>query len=201
MSMRAIARFLVIFLVLTAGAQVPARAAEDAPGFVSDLGKRAVNVLTSNLSEAQRESQFRALFDEGFDVPGIARFVLGPYWRTATDPQRQEFTKLFEAYIIHAYTVRFSAYSGQQLHVESSRPEGEKGSLVMSQITGANNSPPVKVDWRLAKIGPGYKITDVIVEGISMAITERQEFASVIQRGGGQVEALLKLLREKSGQG
>jgi phospholipid transport system substrate-binding protein len=186
MPQRAIARFLNVLVVAAVTAQAPARAAADAPGFISDLGERAINVLTSTQSEADRESAFKKLFDEGFDVPGIARFVLGPYWRTATDAQKDEFTKLFEAYIIHSYVVRFSAYSGQQLKVTGSRPEGD-ASLVNSQITGTNNSPPVKVDWRVAKADSGFKITDVIVEGVSMAITERQEFASVIQRGGGQI--------------
>jgi phospholipid transport system substrate-binding protein len=178
-----------------------ARAADDATSFVGDLGKRAIDVLTSQSAEQQREAQFRALFDEGFDVPALARFVLGPHWRTATDPQRQEFTKLFETYVVHAYTVRFNQYSNQQFKVLGNRPEGEASSLVSSQITQPNNAPPVKVDWRVAKTDHGFKITDVIVEGASMAVTEREEFASVIQRGGGQIEALLKLLREKTGQG
>jgi phospholipid transport system substrate-binding protein len=201
MSLRAIARVFAVLVVAAVAAQAPVRAADDAAGFVSDLGERAIHVLTSTSSEADREREFRALFDEGFDVPGIARFVLGPYWRTSTDAQHEEFTKLFEAYIIHAYVVRFSAYSGQQLKVAGSRPEGDTATLVNSQITGTTNSPPVKVDWRVAKTDKGFKITDVIVEGVSMAITERQEFASVIQRGGGQVDALLKALRERSGQG
>lgn len=202
MALRAAARFLAVLVVATFAALAPARAADDpAAGFISDLGERAIHVLTSTSSQADREREFKALFDEGFDVPGIARFVLGPYWRTATDAQHDEFTKLFEAYIIHAYVVRFSAYSGQQLKVNGSRPEGDTSTLVNSQITGTTNSPPVKVDWRVAKTDKGFKITDVIVEGVSMAITERQEFASVIQRGGGQIEALLKALRERSGQG
>jgi phospholipid transport system substrate-binding protein len=201
MSLRAVARLSILLIVAALSAPVPARAAaSDAAGFISDLGERAINVLTSTKSEPERETAFRKLFDEGFDVPGIARFVLGPYWRTATDAQRDEFTKLFETYIIHAYVVRFSAYSGQQLKITGSRPEGDN-TLVNSQITGISNSPPVKVDWRVAKLDAGYKITDVIVEGVSMAVTERQEFASVIQRGGGQLEALLKALRERSGQG
>jgi phospholipid transport system substrate-binding protein len=199
MTMRAVTRTLLVILTLAIAS--PVRAADDAAGFIADLGKRAIAVLTSTSSEADREKQFRALFDEGFDVPGIARFVLGSYWRTSTDAQRDEFTKLFETYIIHSYTVRFAEYSGQQLKVNGSRPEGETGTLVTSVIEGASGAPPVKVDWRVAKVGGPFKITDVVVEGVSMAVTQRQEFASVIQRGGGQVEALLKLLRERAGQG
>jgi phospholipid transport system substrate-binding protein len=178
----------------------PAEAAADPAGFVADLGSRAIGVLTSQMSDADREAHFRQLFEEGFDVPAISRFVLGPYWRTASDAQQQEFIKLFEAYEVHAYSVRFSAYTGQQLKVVGSRPEGDKGALVLSQIANTDGGAPVKVDWRVSGGDGSYKMTDVMVEGVSMALTERQQFASVIQRGGGQLEVLLKLLREKTGQ-
>jgi phospholipid transport system substrate-binding protein len=194
-SLRA-AALLIVLAIAAFGA--PARAATDAPGFIADLGDRAVKVLTSTESEADREKQFRSLFDEGFDVPGIAKFVLGTYWRSAQEAQRKEFEQLFESYVIHAYTVRFSAYSGQQMKIGASRPEGDAGSLVSSQILSPGGGPPVKIDWRVNKSEGAYKITDVIVEGVSMAVTERQEFAAIIQRGGGQVEALLKLLRERT---
>lgn len=202
MLFRFAARVGVILIVLAAALPGPARAANDPAGFVADLGARAIGVLTSASSEADRERQFRALFEEGFDVPEISRFVLGPYWRTATEVQRTEFTKLFESYVVHAYSVRFNAYAGQQLKVGSARPEGDNSSLVQSQIAlPSGGQPPVRVDWRVSGHGNAYKISDVTVEGVSMALTQRQEFASVIQRGGGQLEALLKVLREKTGQG
>jgi len=197
MSLRALARTLVLVLAFATGT---ARA-DDASGFISDLGKRAIDVLTAKVDDGQREQQFLALFEEGFDVPAISRFVLGPYWRAASEPQRDEFQKLFKAYIVHAYAVRFNQYTGQKLQIKGSRQDGETVVLVASLIDGAPGGPPIKVDWRVGKSEQGLKIVDVIVEGISMAVTERQEFGSVIQRGGGQVEALLKVLREKSGQG
>jgi phospholipid transport system substrate-binding protein len=195
-------RIVLVALAFAVGAPAPSRAASDPAGFIADLGSKAVNVLTSTASEAERERQFRVLFEQAFDLPAISRFVLGPYWRTATEAQHEEFTKLFENYVIHAYSVRFNAYAGQQLKVGATRPDGDSGALVQSEIALPNSSqPPVKVDWRVGKTGDSYRITDVTVEGVSMALTERQEFASVIQRGGGQIDALLKLLREKTGQG
>jgi phospholipid transport system substrate-binding protein len=202
MLLRFAARVAVILIVLAGALPGAARAANDPTGFIADLGARAINVLTSTSSETERERQFRGLFEEGFDVNEIARFVLGPYWRTATDAQRAEFIKLFENYVVHAYTVRFNAYAGQQLKVLGARPEGDNAWVVQSQIALPNsNQPPVRVDWRVTKHGDTYKIADVTVEGVSMALTQRQEFASVIQRNGGQLEALLKVLREKTGQG
>jgi phospholipid transport system substrate-binding protein len=202
MMFRPTARIVAVILAVLLPLGAPARATNDPASFITDLGTRAIGVLTSGLSDSEREKQFRALFEEGFDVPEISRFVLGPNWRTATEAQRQEFTKLFETYVVHAYSVRFSAYAGQKLKVGSSRPEGDNAAVVQSQIALPNsNQPPVRVDWRVTGKGGAYKITDVTVEGVSMALTERQEFASVIQRNGGQVDALLKLLREKTGQG
>jgi phospholipid transport system substrate-binding protein len=197
-----LARFLSLFLICGAlAAPLPSHAAPaDPAAFVADLGKRAIEVLTSKQSEAEREKEFRKLFDEGFDLQAIGRFVLGPYWRTATEAQRQEFLKLFETYVIHSYAVRFGEYSGQQLTVLGARAQGDDAAVVQSQIVQPNNAPPIKVDWQLSKGPQGYKITDVNVEGVSMAVTQRQEFASIIQRNGGQLDALLKLLREKTGQ-
>ena len=194
---RAVALLLAVILPLAAA---PARAADDSAGFIADLGQRTIKVLASKLSEREREAQFRVIFDEGFDVPAISRFVLGQYWRTATEAQRQDFVALFEAYVVHAYAVRFNEYAGQQLQVIAARPEGDASSLVQSRIAQPNGAPPLKVDWRVGKTEKGYKINDVVVEGVSMAVTQRQEFASVIQRNGGQIDALLKLLREKAGQ-
>lgn len=202
MTSRVLTRFLAVFLFCGALAtSLPSHAAASDPtGFVADLGKRAIDVLTSKRSEAEREKEFRTLFDEGFDLQAIGRFVLGPYWRTAAEPQRQEFLKLFEFYVVHSYAVRFGEYSGQKLNVQGVRTVGDDAAVVQSQIIQPQGAPPIKVDWQLNKGQQGYKITDVNVEGVSMAVTQRQEFASIIQRNGGQLEPLLKLLREKTGQ-
>ena len=198
MSLRAIAGAFVVLVVLLD--HVPARAADDDAVFVSGLAQRTIDVLLSTRSQAEREAKFHELVDQAFDVPAIARFVLGPYWRTATDAQREEFQKLFETYIVHVSAVRFGGYSGEQLKVTGSRPEGDKTVFVKSQIVRVGNAPPVNADWRVVKTDRGLKIVDVIVEGVSMAVTEREEFSSVIQRGGGQVEVLLRELRERTGQ-
>jgi phospholipid transport system substrate-binding protein len=196
---RSILRTLLPLLCLAlARLTGPARAGDDAAGFVGDLGSRAIGVLTSRLSDADRERQFRILFDAGFDVPAISRFVLGPYWKTASDAQRQEFATLFEAYIVHVYSVRFSAYADQLLTVQGSRPDGDHAEVVRSQIALPNGGAAVNVEWHVAQTDKGFSVTDFVVEGVSMALTERQEFGSVIQRGGGQLEGLLKQLRAKT---
>jgi phospholipid transport system substrate-binding protein len=194
------AQFFGVFLavaIITAPAQLPA--ADDAVGFISDLGRRTVQILAAKAPENEREAKIRAIFEEGFDIPTISRFVLGGCWRTASEAQRQDFVALFEAYVIHAYAVRFNDYGGEQLKVTAARAEDPDSSIVQSIITRPSGAPPIKVDWRVNKTPKGLKLTDVVVEGVSMAVTQRQEFASVIQRNGGQIDALLKLLRERTG--
>jgi len=175
----------------------PAAAAADPAAVITSLGNQALEVLGSNVDPKLRVARFRQLFSEDFDVPGLARFVLGRYWRIATEPQQQEFVKLFADYIALAYSNRLAEYSGETLHVTGSRPAPD-GSVVSSEIVRPNGAPPAKVDWVLTPHDGAYKISDVVVEGVSMAVTQRSEFASVIQRNGGQVQGLITALRQKT---
>jgi phospholipid transport system substrate-binding protein len=179
------------------GTPVILAAAADPAAVINELGNRALEVLGKNATPAQRVARFHALFREDFDVPGIARFVLGRYWKTATPEQQEEFVKLFEDYIALVYSNQLAAYSGETLRVTGSRTSAEEA-VVASEIIRPTGAPPVKVDWHLTDRNGVYKISDVTVDGISMAVTQRSEFASVIQRNGGQVANLIAQLREKT---
>jgi len=182
----------------------PARAAapSDAAGFIDNLVNQALKTLDNKqLSDDDRAKQFRDLLDKDFDMPRISRFVLGSYWREASDQEKQQFQKLFEDYVVRSYSARFSEYSGEQVKVTGSRSQSETRTLVQSQIIRPNGAPPAKVDWLVAKGDNGYKIVDVDVEGVSMILTQREEFSSVIQRSGGTVAALNKELQQKLAQG
>lgn len=194
---RTVAAAALILVLAALGPIAPAAAAADPTAMINDLGNEALEVLGKNVPPGEREARFRQLFHQDFDVPGIARFVLGRYWRTATPAEQQEFVGLFSEYIALAYSNRLAEYSGETLKVLGSRAEAD-GSLVQSEIVRPNGAPPAKVDWRLSRTDGGYKISDVIVEGISMAVTQRSEFASVIQRNGGQVQGLIRVLRAKT---
>jgi phospholipid transport system substrate-binding protein len=185
---------LFVGILISAG---PAAAAADPAAVITSLGNQALEVLGNNVDPKLRVARFRQLFSEDFDVPGIARFVLGRYWRIATEPQQQEFVKLFADYIALAYSNRLAEYSGETLRVTGSRPAPD-GSVVSSEIVRPNGAPPAKVDWVLTPHDGAYKISDVVVEGVSMAVTQRSEFASVIQRNGGQVQGLITALRQKT---
>lgn len=192
-------RTVLSALALVWGAFTPAilAATADPAAVINNLGNRALEVLGKNATPAQRVARFHELFREDFDVPGIARFVLGRYWKTATPEQQEEFVKLFEDYIALVYSNQLAAYSGETLRVTGSRTSAEEA-IVASEIIRPTGAPPVKVDWHLTDRNGAYKISDVTVDGISMAVTQRSEFASVIQRNGGQVANLIAQLREKT---
>ena len=175
----------------------PAAAAADPAAVIASLGNEALRVLGKNVDPQLRVVRFRQLFSADFDVPGISRFVLGRYWRLATPAQQQAFVSLFTNYIALAYANRLAEYSGATLRVTGTRAAPD-GQLVSSEIIRADGQPPARIDWLLTPQNGAYKINDVIVEGVSMAVTQRSEFASVIQRDGGQVQGLITALQQKT---
>ena len=171
--------------------------AADASVFMNELWHHAVEVLSKKLPQSERLTRFRELFHADFDGPGIARFVLGRYWRSASEQEQQEFLRLFEDYVVFVYGTRLSNFNGETFKVRSSRTD-ESGTVVSSDIVGPSGEAPIKVDWRLITDKGAFKINDVVIEGISMLVTQRSEFASVIQRHGGQVGGLLTMMKERA---
>ena len=171
--------------------------AADANVFMSEMWSRAVEVLSKKVPATERLTRFRQLYQADFDGPGIARFVLGRYWRSANEEEQQEFLKLFEDYVVFVYGTRLSNFNGETFKVKGSRPEGN-GFVVATDLISPSGEAPIKVDWRLVTDKGAFKINDVVIEGISMLVTQRSEFASVIQRHGGQVGGLLELMRERT---
>ena len=156
-------------------------------------------VAVKGLSDDERARRFRTLFVDTFDLPEIGKLVLGRYWRVATPEQQQEFLRLFEDVQVYTWTRRFKEYSGETLDVLSVSPEGETDFVVESRIK-REKLEPISVSWRVRKAGESFHVLDIKVEGASMAFTHRSEYSSVIQSGGGQVEALLAALRKKVAQ-
>ncbi len=165
--------------------------------FVENLSKVAIETLSiRDIQQSERNHRFRVLLNQNFDVPTIARFALGRYWRIASTEQQQEYMRLFENVIVGTYSARFSKYSGQKIQVLGSKTEIDS-TIVNSRLINPDGSEPVKIDWRLKPDGGNFKITDLIVEGVSLSTTQRSEYASVIERNGGEIESLLKILRKK----
>ena len=192
--------FLSIVWLLIASASATAATnaiAADPNVFMNELWGQTVEVLSKKVPRAERLMRFRQLFQADFDGPGIARFVLGRYWRSASEQEQQEYLKLFEDYVVLVYGTRLSKFNGETFKLLGSRTE-ESGTIVSTDIISPSGEAPIKVDWRLITDHGSFKINDVIIEGISMLATQRSEFASVIQRHGGQVGGLLELMRERA---
>lgn len=177
----------------------PARAQEAVSGsaqFVSQLGDRAIDVLRSTGALEQREASFRELLRQGFDLDFIGRFVVGRYAAGFTAEQSTEYQILFADYVLKTYSRRFGGYTGETLKVVGARAAGEQDTVVTTRIDRPSG-PPINCDWRVrAYAGGQYRIIDVTVEGVSMALTQRQEFASLMSNGGP--EALLVALRARA---
>jgi phospholipid transport system substrate-binding protein len=187
--------FLAVFCCAgMAAAPGPAAAQVGPVGFINQLGVQAIQVLGPNVPNATRVQRFRELLSGNFDLPGIARFVLGRYLRVATPEQQQQFIGLLQDYLGQAYAGRLAQYAGEKFQALNAERTGEE-TIVFSEIT-RNDGTKIRVEWHLINSG-GWKVTDAYVAGVSMAVTERDEFASVIQQGGGQVQYLLDRLRKK----
>jgi phospholipid transport system substrate-binding protein len=192
-------RSIIVVLGLLLGLALPARAGapSEAAGFVDRLvGDAMATVKDGGLTDQAREQRFDTLLRQGFDMPRIARFVLGRYWSEASAEERSEFTALFEQWVVRSYAPRLAQYSSETVKVTGARAEGDTDAVVSSQIVH-QSGPPTRVEWRVSNRDGADKIVDINVEGISMALTERDQIAASIQRGGGTVAGINRMLAER----
>ena len=195
-----LAYFLPVLMVLAVGFP-PNTAHAIPPGeaskFVGDLGDNALRTLgDKSLALGQRQQRLRDLLREGLAVKGIGRFVLGRYWRGASEAQRKRYLKLFEAYLLYSYGSRFQQYSGETIRIVGEKGDTGKGRLVISEVVRGDGST-LRVQWRVRQAKSRLMIVDVVVEGVSMAITQRSEMAAVIQQKRGNLDALLDEIESK----
>ena len=179
-------------------AKAGAVAAQPAEKFIQDLGDRAIKVIADkSQSPEERDQKYHQILREAFDIAAIGRFVLGRSWQIATPEQQQEYLRLFEKMVVKIYGNKLNFYSGESFRAAGLRQEGSQGFVVNSEVVYPDGKPPLKIDWRVMPKGGGFAIHDVVVEGISQSITQRQEYASILQRNEGKVEALLAEMRAK----
>lgn len=162
----------------------------------STTAKGLAFLADPNATKAQKSADFRKLLDQSFDLDTIGRFALGRYWNTATPAQQKQYLSLFKKMVVDVYSNRFEEYQGQKLEVRSFRSISSQDTLVSSFMIPANGGQEVQIDWRVRNKGGSYKIVDVLVAGVSMSVTQRSDFSSVIQRGGGSVDALISELQK-----
>jgi phospholipid transport system substrate-binding protein len=198
---------LVIGVLALAGPPIgtTSQAAESDPSaFITSLGTRAIDIMKSKSSTtfAQREAAFRALLEEGFHLKTISRFVIGKYWKDATDAQKQAYDAIFFDFLTRVYASRFEAYSGQTFEVVQTVQESGGDQWVRTRILGLEGGQAIAVDYRVRQFDGQFKVVDVVVEGISMLNTHRVEFASVVNKRGfdGLIAELKARLEQPVGQ-
>lgn len=177
-----------------ASTSVQATAELDASAFVQKLGDQTIALLTNDdYSDEDRTARYRELLREGFAVRTIGRFALGRYWHRASPEIRKEYLILFEEFAIDIYSKRLNSFSGENFRIIDSNAIDKTDTMVITEISGGDG-PAIRVDYRVRSRNGKLQIIDVLVEGISLIVTQRSEFASVISRDG--IEGLMDRLRE-----
>ena len=169
-----------------------------AKNFIGKLAEEALISLTkSELSNVERRELFRDLMRRYFAFNVIAKWVLGRYWKRSTDVEKDEYLALFEKLMVISYSDRFEAYTGEKFIVQKAETRGKSDILVHSLLERLNGLEPIAVIWRLRLKDSTFKVIDVMVEGLSMGITQQKEFSSVIRKNNNKVEGLLSELRKR----
>lgn len=190
---------VAVIAMLALGGTGTAVAGNGADDFVRSIGQQAINSLTGKeLSDDQRRAGFRTILKSNFELPLVARFTLGRFWRRASETQRKEFVGLFEDYLVETYAALFRDYNGESFTVGKVREINKSDVAVKSAVT-LNDGQKIEVYWRVrGKEDP--KIIDVIVEGVSMVITQRDEFSAILNQNDGKFDGLLTALRKRAGK-
>jgi phospholipid transport system substrate-binding protein len=168
-----------------------------AAAFLASLTDQVIEQLTdASLPVMERERRFRSLFRANFDIPAIGRFVLGRYWRKARPEVRKDFLSAFEEIMAQAFTARFAGYADTKFEVTSVQALKRTGQFKISSRIAPTENEVYLVGWLVEHKNGRFRVLDVVAEGVSMAITLRSEYASVIKRSGGRVEGLIARLHE-----
>lgn len=190
-------------LLLAVVSQPNSVAADDlgpkAEALISRLADDAISKLTDpTVSVDEQENRFRQIMQEYVAFQTIARWVLGGrYWRGATEEQREKYLSLFEQLMVATYAHRFQRYTGETLVVAGVRNIDETQVLVRTTLKRPNADKPLHVDWRVRSTEDKLKVIDIMVEGLSMAQTQRSEFSSLLRSNGGDVDALMNNLETR----
>jgi phospholipid transport system substrate-binding protein len=193
------AKGLALALAVIAGVSVGPRAAaaDETPAqFIRVLGEQAVAVIRSDMPLTGKAAYFRQMIHRDFDLTGISRFVLGPYWRVASPAERHKFRSLFADRLVRFYG-RQLGQSGDGDFVLTGSRASPDGVVVTSQIIHARVGA-IAVDWELGVSHGLYRIKDVAIDGVSMALAQRSDIAEIVARNGGQLRVLLATMREES---
>jgi phospholipid transport system substrate-binding protein len=188
-------------LALPVGLARPARASpagDRASAFIKTMGDKLVAAINANGPLEQRHQVLAGIIDAAVDVDGVARFCLGRFWQTATPAQQQQYLSLFHNMLVVNISSKIGDYRGVRftLGATQDRDAGE----IVSTVVERPNNPPANIQWVVANAAADPKIIDVIAEGTSLRVTQRDDYASFLSRNGNNVDALLGAIRQQVSQ-
>ena len=190
---------LIAALMVALGGMRAAASDDSSIAFVRSIGDDVIAILgdKANSTLAEREAAFREVMDRGFDIPTVSRFVLGRHWKSATNEQRAQFSAIFLDFIARVYASRFDSYSygGERFTVRSAIADESGDTIVRARVARPSGADPVELDFRVRSKDGNHRVVDLYVEGISMLLTHRAEFGSVINRKG--IDGLLSDIRAR----
>lgn len=185
--------------LLTVVAVPVARSAEanGARQFIQDVGDRTVAVLRqAGASDAQRMARLVELLNTATDLELVSRLVLGQYWRSATDAQRAEYSKLFRELVVKTMADRLNTYGGETFEITNATPIDDRDTVVATKIfRPGSGGQPIAVDWRVRRVDGHFSIIDIVAEGVSMVVTQRSEVGSVVSQKG--MDGLIQAMRDR----
>ena len=163
--------------------------------FIQSTVNRATQTLSGNLTKDERIQELKNIAIETVDIDGISLYSLGNYRKTITDDQLLRYKQVFKDYFLKSFSSRLAEYSNPEIDVYSKKKINEKYTIVLSKLIGTDKRPEVNIDWRVYTKDPkNLLIRDLIIEGLSLARTQKEEFASIISSNNNDIEALIESL-------
>ena len=183
--------FLVYFLLITNSLST------NPSEFIDSISNEASGILSSKLSDNEKVTKLKIIAENSVDIDGVGLYTLGKYRKTLTDEQKIEYKKLFKEYFLKSFSGRLVVYNDAKIAVLSEEVKNEKYTIVYSKLIGSADRPEVKIDWRVYTKNPEKPlIRDLVIEGLSLARTQKEEFNSIIESNGGDISALFANLRK-----
>jgi phospholipid transport system substrate-binding protein len=165
--------------------------------FVQSTVNRASKLLSEDLSKDQKIEELKLIAKDTVDIKGIGFYTLGSKRKTLNDDQKSKYSELFEQYFLKSFSSRLAEYSNPEINVYNKEKLNENYTIVNSTLKATDERPEIKIDWRIyTKIADKPLIRDLIIEGLSLARTQKEEFNSVLQSNDGDINALFKTLEE-----
>ncbi|MBE6445054.1 MAG: ABC transporter substrate-binding protein [Alphaproteobacteria bacterium] len=185
----------LILFCHTASAEIDATQAEKFVKEVTDEGIQ--EIINANVPQSEKDARFTKLFNRAFDLDFIGQFVLGRNWRTATPEQKKEFISVYRQLNVSTWSKRFDEFKGREFIFKGTSPSNSKGQVFVNSFVPMDQGEPAKVVWRVKEKAGSYKIVDIIIENVSLAISARNEYTAFIKNNPGGINALIANLKSK----